>query len=196
MLSSHLLVGLPISTRTCYLNHHNNLRLLHLFPQMSCCHVVSLYTWWTCHSCSGLLLPAVVLQYYELQVYYNRNVIRGNTAVLKCTIPSFVREYITVTSWVQDSKFNIYPTTKGGKLLLQHSILCQHYLFNHFIYPPSTCQELPPQAIFLVTRSDVNVADTVFYLRFEADSRWICHIASLITARNSIKPAIIFHAFM
>nr|CAD7589389.1 unnamed protein product [Timema genevievae] len=56
---------------------------------------------------------AVVLQYYEVQVYYNKNVVRGNTAVLKCTIPSFVREYITVTSWVQDSSFNIYPSTKG-----------------------------------------------------------------------------------
>jgi len=77
----------------------------------------------------------VVLQYYEVQVYYNKNVIRGNTAVLKCTIPSFVREYITVTSWVQDSKFNIYPTTKGGKLSLLHSILCQHDLFNHFTSP-------------------------------------------------------------
>nr|CAD7428952.1 unnamed protein product [Timema monikensis] len=61
---------------------------------------------------------AVVLQYYEVQVYYNKNVVRGNTAVLKCTIPSFVREYITVTSWVQDSSFNIYPSTKGGKMEL------------------------------------------------------------------------------
>ncbi|KAJ9582820.1 hypothetical protein L9F63_022839, partial [Diploptera punctata] len=62
-----------------------------------------------CYIC----LLIVVLQYYEVQVYYNKNVIRGNTAVLKCTIPSFVREYITVTSWVQDSKFNIYPSIKG-----------------------------------------------------------------------------------
>ncbi|XP_021925400.1 Down syndrome cell adhesion molecule-like protein Dscam2 isoform X4 [Zootermopsis nevadensis] len=72
---------------------------------------------------------AVVLQYYEIQVYYNKNVIRGNTALLKCTIPSFVREYITVTSWIQDSKFNIFPTPKGegkyhmlpsGELLIRH----------------------------------------------------------------------------
>jgi hypothetical protein len=91
-------------------------------------------------------------------VYYNKNVIRGNTAVLKCTIPGFVREYITVTSWVQDSKFNIYPTTKGGKLSLPRSILYQHNLFNHFISRPSTCQEilnLPPQTIFHITHSYV-----------------------------------------
>ncbi|KAG8228354.1 hypothetical protein J437_LFUL006805 [Ladona fulva] len=58
---------------------------------------------------------AVVLQYYEVQVFYNKNVIRGNTAILKCTIPSFVRDYITVTSWVQDSTFNIYPSIKAGQ---------------------------------------------------------------------------------
>lgn len=58
---------------------------------------------------------AVVLQDYVVQVYYNKNVIRGNTAVLKCTIPIFVREYITVTSWVKDDTFNIYPSPKGGK---------------------------------------------------------------------------------
>lgn len=86
---------------------------------------------------------SVVLQYYEVQVYYSKSFIRGNTAVLKCTIPSFVREYITVTSWVQDSKFNIYPTAKGGKLSLLHSTPCQHDLFNHFTSPPLTCQEDP-----------------------------------------------------
>lgn len=129
---------------------------------------------------------AVVLQYYELQVYYNRNVIRGNTAVLKCTIPSFVREYITVTSWVQDSKFNIYPTTKGGKLLLRHSIPCQHNLFNHFIYPPSTCQGNPlPSATGNIPGHTLRCYcqfSTVFYLRFEAESHCIC-----ITWRHSLQ---------
>ncbi|XP_063218722.1 cell adhesion molecule Dscam2-like [Bacillus rossius redtenbacheri] len=58
-------------------------------------------------------IRAVVLQYFEVQIYYNKNILRGNTAALKCTIPSFVRDYVTVTSWVQDSSFNIYPSMKG-----------------------------------------------------------------------------------
>ncbi|XP_046406414.1 Down syndrome cell adhesion molecule-like protein Dscam2 [Ischnura elegans] len=56
---------------------------------------------------------AVVLQDYDVQVIYSKKVMRGNTAILKCTISNFVREYITVTSWVQDSTFNIYPSIKG-----------------------------------------------------------------------------------
>ncbi|KAG8238283.1 hypothetical protein J437_LFUL018191, partial [Ladona fulva] len=34
----------------------------------------------------------------------------GNTAVLKCDIPAFVKEHVSITSWVQDSTFNIYPS--------------------------------------------------------------------------------------
>ncbi|XP_054281239.1 cell adhesion molecule Dscam2-like [Macrosteles quadrilineatus] len=73
-------------------------------------------------------VKAVVLQYYELSVQYTKSVIRGNTALLKCSIPSFVKDYITVTSWLQDSSFNIYPSIKGdgkyhmlptGELLIQ-----------------------------------------------------------------------------
>ncbi|XP_052129244.1 cell adhesion molecule Dscam2-like isoform X4 [Frankliniella occidentalis] len=56
---------------------------------------------------------AVVLQDYVVQVFYNKNVVRGNTAILKCTIPSFVRDYITVISWLKDDSFNIYPSPKG-----------------------------------------------------------------------------------
>ncbi|KAG8327830.1 hypothetical protein J6590_009632 [Homalodisca vitripennis] len=71
---------------------------------------------------------AVVLQYYELSVQYSKSVIRGNTALLKCSIPNFVKDHITVTSWLQDSSFNIYPSIKGdgkyhmlptGELLIQ-----------------------------------------------------------------------------
>ncbi|XP_045105879.1 Down syndrome cell adhesion molecule-like protein Dscam2 isoform X1 [Portunus trituberculatus] len=37
----------------------------------------------------------------------------GNTAVLRCAVPSYVQEYVTVTSWVHDSSFNIYPSLHG-----------------------------------------------------------------------------------
>ena len=42
-------------------------------------------------------------------------VTRGNMAVLRCTVPSFVRDFLSVTSWLQDQKFNIYPSSDGGK---------------------------------------------------------------------------------
>ncbi|GFG28459.1 hypothetical protein Cfor_00631 [Coptotermes formosanus] len=43
-------------------------------------------------------------------------VTRGNMAVLRCTVPSFVRDFLSVTSWLQDQKFNIYPSSDGGKI--------------------------------------------------------------------------------
>lgn len=57
----------------------------------------------------------VVRQKYEVQVR-DAYVFSGNTGVLRCEIPAFVKEYIAVTSWVQDSVFNIYPSHESGKL--------------------------------------------------------------------------------
>lgn len=37
-------------------------------------------------------------QYYEAQVY-DMFVIRGNTAIFKCSVPSFVSDYVNVDSW-------------------------------------------------------------------------------------------------
>lgn len=45
------------------------------------------------------------------------SVTRGNMAVLRCVVPSFVRDFLSVTSWLQDQKFNIYPSSEGGKFV-------------------------------------------------------------------------------
>ncbi|XP_072939071.1 cell adhesion molecule Dscam1 isoform X3 [Epargyreus clarus] len=42
---------------------------------------------------------AVVSQAYTVNLW-EENVLRGNAAILKCHIPSFVSEYVTVTSWI------------------------------------------------------------------------------------------------
>ncbi|KAK9880043.1 hypothetical protein WA026_008554 [Henosepilachna vigintioctopunctata] len=49
---------------------------------------------------------SVVNQYYEPQVY-DVFVIKGNTAVFKCQIPSFVSDHVEVVSW-QDTQNNKY----------------------------------------------------------------------------------------
>ncbi|GFG29264.1 hypothetical protein Cfor_07941 [Coptotermes formosanus] len=57
----------------------------------------------------------LVRQKYEVQVY-DEYVISGNTAVLRCQVPSYVADYVMVTSWIQDGSVNIYPNTDtGGK---------------------------------------------------------------------------------
>ncbi|XP_023221184.1 Down syndrome cell adhesion molecule-like protein Dscam2 [Centruroides sculpturatus] len=55
----------------------------------------------------------VVKQYYEVQVY-DEYVIRGNTAVLTCHIPSFVKDYVTVTSWIRDDIVTITSNVQEG----------------------------------------------------------------------------------
>ncbi|GFU25001.1 down syndrome cell adhesion molecule [Trichonephila clavipes] len=51
----------------------------------------------------------VVQQKFIPQVY-DDYVIRGNTAVLRCHLPSFVREYVTLDSWLIDDDIVLKST--------------------------------------------------------------------------------------
>ncbi|XP_078048429.1 cell adhesion molecule Dscam2 [Augochlora pura] len=59
-----------------------------------------------------ITVKAVVRQKYEVMVR-DAFVMAGNTGVIRCDIPTFVKEYVAVTSWVRDSTFNIFPTPRG-----------------------------------------------------------------------------------
>ena len=48
------------------------------------------------------LRVSVVAQAYEAEVG-NEYVIRGNSAVLKCGIPSFVADFVHVTGWLEET---------------------------------------------------------------------------------------------
>ncbi|XP_046813683.1 Down syndrome cell adhesion molecule-like protein Dscam2 isoform X29 [Vespa crabro] len=61
---------------------------------------------------------AVVTQYYEAEVV-SEYVIRGNAAILKCTIPSFVAEFVSVESWVGGDGSTFRPSNDyDGKYLV------------------------------------------------------------------------------
>ncbi|VEN44085.1 unnamed protein product [Callosobruchus maculatus] len=51
---------------------------------------------------------AVVSQSYTANVM-DESVLKGNTAIFKCHIPSFVSDYVQVTSWLQDDGHEILP---------------------------------------------------------------------------------------
>ncbi|KAK6630668.1 hypothetical protein RUM43_014657 [Polyplax serrata] len=55
----------------------------------------------------------VVNQKYDVQVY-DEYVVTGNTAVLRCQVPSDLADYVLITSWIQDDVVHIYPTTDTG----------------------------------------------------------------------------------
>lgn len=42
---------------------------------------------------------SVVTQSYTVNLW-EENVLRGNSAILKCHIPSFVSEYVSISSWI------------------------------------------------------------------------------------------------
>lgn len=48
----------------------------------------------------------MVHQFYQSEVN-NEYVIRGNSAVLRCSIPSFVADFVSVLSW-QDENGHLY----------------------------------------------------------------------------------------
>jgi hypothetical protein len=68
-------------------------------------------------------LFTVVIQHYEVQAINvglsgMRGIPRGGTAFLRCQVPNAVRDFVSVTSWLQDGSFNIYPSKEGGKIPL------------------------------------------------------------------------------
>jgi len=56
----------------------------------------------------------VVAQAYKVEVEV-LGASRGCTAVLRCVVPSFVKDLIRVVSWVQEPSFYVYPSLQGGK---------------------------------------------------------------------------------
>ncbi|KAG8223600.1 hypothetical protein J437_LFUL004123, partial [Ladona fulva] len=69
----------------------------------------------------GRYLPIsdnVVTQPYDVNVM-DEHVLRGNTAIIKCHIPSFVADYVQVSSWVENENKDIYPDASyDGKYLV------------------------------------------------------------------------------
>ncbi|XP_053207473.1 cell adhesion molecule DSCAM-like isoform X2 [Panonychus citri] len=63
-------------------------------------------------------VKAVINQHYEIQVY-DDFVIRGNTGILRCNVPTFVKDYVTVISWLR-SDGNIISSDlfKGGRYFI------------------------------------------------------------------------------
>lgn len=55
----------------------------------------------------------MVSQFYDTDVN-KAYVIRGNAAVLKCEIPSFVADFVSVVSWHTDKEETFVPATDYG----------------------------------------------------------------------------------
>ncbi|XP_076675492.1 cell adhesion molecule Dscam2 isoform X9 [Andrena cerasifolii] len=94
---------------------------------------------WAIYKCSAVnsvgaivsrdvTVRAVVNQRYDPEVQYPGGFL-GNNVLMRCNVPSFVRDHVTITSWLQEPSFNIYPSTMGdgkyhmlssGELMIQN----------------------------------------------------------------------------
>lgn len=50
-----------------------------------------------------IFVATAVLQTYEARVN-DEFVLRGNTAILKCIVPSFVADFVNVVAWLMDNE--------------------------------------------------------------------------------------------
>ncbi|KAL4143242.1 hypothetical protein QTP88_005598 [Uroleucon formosanum] len=79
---------------------------------------------------------AVVNQNYESELMPTEYVIRGNSAILKCSVPSFVADFITVESWVtsegqtftRDSSENTIIFWLSCKSVNYFTVVIQNYV--------------------------------------------------------------------
>lgn len=55
----------------------------------------------------------VVIQSYEAEAD-NEYVIRGNSAVMKCEIPSYVADFVSVDLWMDSNGGTYYPGGEAG----------------------------------------------------------------------------------
>ncbi|KOC64967.1 Down syndrome cell adhesion molecule-like protein Dscam2 [Habropoda laboriosa] len=79
---------------------------------------------WAIYKCSAVnsvgaivsrdvTVRAVVNQRYDPEVQCPGGFL-GNNVLMRCNVPGFVRDHVTITSWLQEPSFNIYPSTMGG----------------------------------------------------------------------------------
>lgn len=59
---------------------------------------------------------AVVQQFYQARVI-DEFVLRGNSATLKCNLPSFVADFVSIESWISDDGIEILPNNDDFGLL-------------------------------------------------------------------------------
>lgn len=74
-----------------------------------------------------LLFFIVVAQSYQTDVNIEY-AIRGNSAIIKCQIPSFVADFVSVVSWHTEQGDDFYPNSDFGNHLLTVEGMFVHLL--------------------------------------------------------------------
>ena len=57
----------------------------------------------------------MIPQPYNVMVMPEESVLQGNNAVIKCHIPSFVSDFVSVTAWLADDGTAYFSDSSFGK---------------------------------------------------------------------------------
>lgn len=79
----------------------------------------------------------MVSQHYDTDVN-KAYVIRGNAAILKCEIPSFVADFVSVVSWHTDKDEAYFPGSDYG-WSIRESEFYQFHLYNNLSFCACEC---------------------------------------------------------
>ena len=81
-------------------------------------------------------ISLVINQVYDAQITPIEYVMRGNSAILKCLIPSFVSDFVQVIAWMSDDGEEFLPQKDfvGGKNnLISHPVTISFILYLVFL---------------------------------------------------------------
>lgn len=91
-----------------------------------------------CNKTNLHLLILVVSQSYEAEAD-NEYVIRGNAAIMKCEVPSFVSDFVSVEMWTDSDGGTYYPGNNEG-ILPHYDMHIPWSLILIFISTPAVLQ--------------------------------------------------------
>lgn len=87
----------------------------------------------------------VVNQFYDAEII-KEYVIRGNAAVLKCSIPSFVADFVYVSEWI-DEEGTIYKHSDSYGVYHTHNLV-HWFLFEIYIFTVFTVKSMKILKVF------------------------------------------------
>ena len=73
------------------------------------------------NSISSQSLTLVVRQNYTTQAE-DEYVIKGNDVLMKCKIPSFVTDQMSVINWIDEEGTALYPNTEYSKEIIRNHL--------------------------------------------------------------------------
>lgn len=89
----------------------------------------------------------VVHQSYEAEAD-NEYVIRGNSAIMKCEIPSFVADFVSVAHWVDSSGNAYYPDHDYGTTTMIITFAFAKYVM--MLHVRDACSSHPNHSVSLI----------------------------------------------